>query len=104
MIWEACAGAWYQYRDLHLGRKQAGGEAIAPVEIDGGMDAETLQELRGLKQVVRADFPVSANLPKSGIEADQALALAVAAFLACSAAFEVSGCSQSDHHQPQENQ
>ncbi len=41
---------------FHLGRKQAGGEAIALVEIDGGVDSNTLEELRGLKQVVRADF------------------------------------------------
>jgi len=41
---------------FHLGRKEAGGEAIALVEIDGGMDGETLAELRALKQVVRADF------------------------------------------------
>ena len=51
-----CGANGINIATFHLGRKQAGGEAIALVEIDGGMDAETLQELRGLKQVVRADF------------------------------------------------
>ena len=51
-----CGAHGINIATFHLGRKQAGGEAIALVEIDGGMDAETLQELRGLKQVVRADF------------------------------------------------
>jgi D-3-phosphoglycerate dehydrogenase len=41
---------------FHLGRKEAGGEAVALVEIDGSMDEATLAELRALKQVVRADF------------------------------------------------
>ena len=51
-----CGARGINIATFHLGRKQAGGEAIALVEIDGGMDPETLQELRGLKQVVRADF------------------------------------------------
>ena len=41
---------------FHLGRKEAGGEAIALVEIDGQIDATVMGELRGLKQVVRADM------------------------------------------------
>ena len=41
---------------FHLGRKEAGGEAIALVEIDGQIDAAVMVELRGLKQVVRADM------------------------------------------------
>ncbi len=41
---------------FHLGRKEAGGEAIALVEIDGQIDAAVMGELRGLKQVVRADM------------------------------------------------
>ena len=41
---------------FHLGRKEAGGEAIALVEIDQEMDASTMGELRKLDQVVRADL------------------------------------------------
>ena len=40
---------------FHLGRREEGGEAVALIEIDGQMTAETLAELRGLRQVVRAD-------------------------------------------------
>ena len=41
---------------FHLGRREAGGEAIALVEIDGGFPASILSKIRGLKQVVRADL------------------------------------------------
>lgn len=41
---------------FYLGRKQAAGEAIALVEIDGGIDAKMLEKLHNLIQVVRADF------------------------------------------------
>ena len=40
---------------FHLGRREEGGEAIALVEIDGTIDSAVMTELRGLKQVVRAD-------------------------------------------------
>ena len=40
---------------LHLGRREAGGEAIALVEIDGGLPKTMLPEIRALDQVVRAD-------------------------------------------------
>ena len=40
---------------FHLGRREAGGEAIALVEIDGGLPASLLPKIRDLKQVVRAD-------------------------------------------------
>ena len=40
---------------FHLGRREAGGEAIALVEIDGGLPKTMLPEIRGLDQVVRAD-------------------------------------------------
>ena len=40
---------------FHLGRKQAGGEAIALIEIDGKIDNLALETVRGLEQVVRAD-------------------------------------------------
>jgi D-3-phosphoglycerate dehydrogenase len=40
---------------FHLGRREAGGEAIALVEIDGGLPNTMLSEIRGLDQVVRAD-------------------------------------------------
>ena len=40
---------------FHLGRREEGGEAIALVEIDGTIDPAVMTELRGLKQVVRAD-------------------------------------------------
>ncbi|MDC0955431.1 phosphoglycerate dehydrogenase [Alphaproteobacteria bacterium] len=40
---------------FHLGRREAGGEAIALVEIDGGLPKTMLSEIRGLDQVVRAD-------------------------------------------------
>ena len=41
---------------FHLGRKQAGGEAIALVEIDEAVSADTLQTIRNMPQVVRADY------------------------------------------------
>ena len=41
---------------FHLGRREAGGEAIALVEIDGGLPASILSKIRGLEQVVRADL------------------------------------------------
>ena len=41
---------------FHLGRREAGGEAIALVEIDQQIDADVMAELRGLPQVVRADL------------------------------------------------
>lgn len=40
---------------FHLGRKSEGGEAIALVEVDGEVAQDTLQTIRGLEQVVRAD-------------------------------------------------
>ena len=40
---------------FHLGRREAGGEAIALVEIDGGLPKTMLPEIRALDQVVRAD-------------------------------------------------
>ena len=40
---------------FHLGRREAGGEAIALVEIDGGLPKTMLPEIRLLDQVVRAD-------------------------------------------------
>jgi D-3-phosphoglycerate dehydrogenase len=40
---------------FHLGRREAGGEAIALVEIDGGLPPNFLHEIRALKQVVRVD-------------------------------------------------
>lgn len=40
---------------FHLGRREAGGEAIALVEIDGGLPDTMLPEIRALDQVVRAD-------------------------------------------------
>ncbi|MDA9930610.1 ACT domain-containing protein, partial [Alphaproteobacteria bacterium] len=41
---------------FHLGRREAGGEAIALVEIDQRIDPSVLSELRNLDQVVRADL------------------------------------------------
>ena len=41
---------------FHLGRREAGGEAIALVEVDQRLDKAVMDELRGLKQVVRADI------------------------------------------------
>jgi len=40
---------------FHLGRREIGGEAIALVEIDGALPAGVIEEIKGLKQVVRAD-------------------------------------------------
>ena len=40
---------------FHLGRREAGGEAIALAEIDGGLPKTMLLEIRALDQVVRAD-------------------------------------------------
>ena len=40
---------------FHLGRREAGGEAIALVDIDGGLPKAMLLEIRALDQVVRAD-------------------------------------------------
>lgn len=51
-----CGAHGINIATFHLGRKMAGGEAIALVEIDGVMSEDMLTELRGLKQVVRADF------------------------------------------------
>ena len=39
----------------HLGRREAGGEAIALVEIDGGLPESILPKIRGLDQVERVD-------------------------------------------------
>ena len=41
---------------FHLGRCEAGGEAIALVEIDGGLPASILPKIRALEQVVRVDL------------------------------------------------
>ena len=40
----------------HLGRREAGGEAIALVEIDGGLPDPILPKIRGLEQVGRVDL------------------------------------------------
>ncbi len=40
---------------FHLGRREAGGEALALVEIDGGLPASILPKIRELEQVVRVD-------------------------------------------------
>ena len=49
---------------FHLGRREAGGEAIALVEIDGGLPASILSKIRNLEQVVRADLLQFAPLDK----------------------------------------
>ena len=41
---------------FHLGRKEAGGEAVALIEIDGSVTHDTLQSIRAMPQVVRADY------------------------------------------------
>ncbi len=41
---------------FHLGRREVGGEAIALVEIDGGLPASILPKIRELEQVVRVDW------------------------------------------------
>lgn len=41
---------------FHLGRKVEGGEAVALVEVDGAVEAETLNTIRQMEQVVRADY------------------------------------------------
>lgn len=41
---------------FHLGRKEAGGEAIALVEVEGQVTPEMLQEVQDMEQVVRADL------------------------------------------------
>jgi len=46
---------------FHLGRKEAGGEAIAIVEVDGTVSPDTLESIRKLEQVVRADYLRFAN-------------------------------------------
>ena len=48
-------GAGLNIATLHLGRREAGGEAIALVAIDGEVGAETLARVRAIPQVVRAD-------------------------------------------------
>lgn len=40
---------------FHLGRRDVGGEAVALVEIDDGLPATVLNEIRSLPNVVRAD-------------------------------------------------
>jgi D-3-phosphoglycerate dehydrogenase len=40
---------------FHLGRREVGGEAIALIEIDGPLPSGVMDELKALKQVVRAD-------------------------------------------------
>ena len=40
---------------FHLGRKEAGGEAVALVEVDGAIDDTALSAIRALELVVRAD-------------------------------------------------
>ena len=47
---------------FHLGRKQAGGEAVALIEIDGTVDKQTLGAIRDLPQIVRA---IICALPRS---------------------------------------
>ena len=41
---------------FHLGRREPGGEAIALVEIDGGLPASILPKIRELEQVLRVDL------------------------------------------------
>ena len=41
---------------FHLGRKEAGGEAVALIEIDGSVPHDTLQSIRAMPQVVRAAY------------------------------------------------
>ena len=41
---------------FHLGRKVEGGEAVALVEVDGAVEADTLNTIRQMEQVVRADY------------------------------------------------
>ena len=40
---------------FHLGRRDAGGEAVALIEIDGSLPSDVLPEIRALEQVVRVD-------------------------------------------------
>ena len=40
---------------FHLGRKEAGGEAIALIEIDGKIEDQAFETVCGLEQIVRAD-------------------------------------------------
>jgi len=40
---------------FHLGRRNIGGEAIALVEIDGGVDEEVISKIRSLPQVARVN-------------------------------------------------
>lgn len=46
---------------FHLGRKEAGGEAISLIEVDGEVAPDTLESIRNLEQVVRADYLKFAN-------------------------------------------
>jgi len=40
---------------FHLGRRSIGGEAIALVEIDDGIDEQIIQKIRALPQVARVN-------------------------------------------------
>jgi D-3-phosphoglycerate dehydrogenase len=51
-----CSKHGINIASFHLGRREAGGEAIALVEIDGGLPASILSKIRSLEQVVRADL------------------------------------------------
>ena len=51
-----CGNHGINIATFHLGRRDVGGEAVALVEIDGGLPESVLSEIRSLKQVVRADF------------------------------------------------
>ena len=41
---------------FHLGRRNVGGEAIALVEVDGGVDEKIISQLRSLPQVARVNI------------------------------------------------
>ena len=41
---------------FHLGRRDVGGEAVALVEIDGMVPVEVLDQIKALRQLVRADI------------------------------------------------
>jgi D-3-phosphoglycerate dehydrogenase len=40
---------------FHLGRKEAGGEAVALIEVDHPVSDEVMASIRALPQIVRAD-------------------------------------------------
>ena len=40
---------------FHLGRRDVGGEAIALIEVDGGIDEKIVSEIKSLPQVARVN-------------------------------------------------